>query len=366
MRHILIANNKKLSQKTIDDIKLGDNDIVYLFNYMKPFFDFDQIKYHKRKIYIGRQRPIKEETVLMPYAGMDLVREHQDLFEKIIFHSCPCFLSDKHEHKQRFQHGIDVYKFDQAKLDCIEPYLTKLRSKINYPSERNMSTGLIVYEYVKQIKDLHDDILLVGFTSELARTFHDDNWEAKYFRSEIKKNLCKAIGCYDLEQQKYIHIYNKGWKCYLHSNHGKESIHILDELSPSSIIDIGCGANLFCKETVGDRCKCTGVDFAGSFFDLYGDICTGLETVKDKEYDMVTAFDVMEHLLLSCIDPALIEMKRISRKFIFKISYKDSINKVFGYSLHPTVRGKKWWLSKIEQYAKYIKQDKGYIYGEWA
>lgn len=365
MRHIIIANNKKLTEHTVDQIKLNNNDIIYLFNYMKPFFDFEKIRNHKRKVFIGRQRPIKDETINLPYAGIDLVKEHQDHFEKIIFHSCPSFFSDNNENKIRFQNGIDLYNFDQSKLDCLEPFVHKLKNRINYPDDKNMSTGLIVYEYIKKIKDLHDEILLVGFTSELARSFHSDNWESNYFRSEIKKNICKSIGCYDLEQRKYIHIYEKKWKCYLNSNHGSGALHLVQEFNPKSIIDIGCGSNLFCKKTVAGLYPCVGVDFAGTFFDLYGDVCIGLDTVKDKEYDLVTAFDLLEHLLLSCIDIALIEMQRISNKFIFKISYKDSINRVFGSSLHPTVRKKTWWLEKIEQYANTIKEDNGYIYGEW-
>jgi len=229
-----------------------------------------------------------------------------------------------------------------------------------------MSSGIIVYEYLKKIKEPYDDIILLGFTSELAKKFHNDDWESRYFRSQIKKNICKSIGCYENEQKKYIHIYDKlKWKSYLNGNHGKKAINIVKNIKPKKIIDVGCGPNLFCKETIGNYCDCLGLDFAGDFFDIYGDICVGFDNIKDKEYDLVTAFDFMEHLLPSCIHQALREMKRISKHFILKIDYHQSIKVVMGSTLHPTVKPKKWWKEQISEYCSSIQEKEGFFYGSW-
>lgn len=367
MRYILIANNKRLNQNLINKAHIQNEDTLVLFNYMWPFYNFDCIKEHPKKIFIGRQRPIKPETIKFPYAGIDLVKQHEDRFEKIIFHSHPKFLSDNHEHKKRFQDGIDLYNFDSEKIDYLEPISNGNRKRTKYPSGKNMSSGLIAYDYFQQIKTKNDSILLLGFTSELARSFHNDNWEVNYFRKQIENKKCDAIGCCDLEQKKYDHIYSKlRWKSYLTGNHGANSLDIIHLLKPSSIVDIGCGPNLFCKESIKDICPCTGIDFAGSYRDLYGDICIGLSDIRDKQFDLITCFDTMEHLLPSCIDNALLEMKRISSRFLFQIDYnKESILKVFDSSLHQTVKNKTWWKKKIKDYCSNINESGKYLYGLW-
>lgn len=367
MKYILVANNKRLNTNLINKANIKKNDVVIVFNYMWPFFNFDAIRDHPNKIFIGRQRPIKPETINLPFAGIDLVKEHEDKFKKIIFHSHPKFLSDKNEHKQRFQNGIDYYNFNPDKIDYLEPVSQGNRNRIGYPQGKNMSTGIIAYDYFQQIKNTNDDIVLLGFTSELARSFHNDNWEMQYLHGQIKKNKCQAIGCCDLEEKKYQHIYdNLKWKSYLTANHGAKSHDLIKSLKPTNIIDIGCGANLFCKQTIGPEIECIGIDFAGSYKDQYGDICFGLDNIKDKQFDLVTCFDTLEHLLPSCVDIALSEMKRISNRFLFQIDYhKESILSVFNSSLHQTVKPKHWWHKKIKEYGVSLKESGKYIYGNW-
>lgn len=366
MKYVLIANNKRLNQNLINQAHIQPEDTLVLFNYMWPFFNFDCIKEHPKKIFIGRQRPIKPETIKFPYAGIDLVKQHENKFEKIIFHSHPKFLSDKHQHKQRFQNGIDYYNFNPKKIDYLEPVSYGNRKRIGYPEGKNMSTGIIAYDYISQIKKTNDTIMLLGFTSELARSFHNDNWEVNYFNHQIKTNKCTGVGCCDLEQQKYEHIYDKlKWKSYLRGNHGKDAKNLIDLLRPKSIIDVGCGPNLFCKQTIRNEIPCIGVDFAGQYKDIYGDICSGLQNIKDKQFDLTTCFDTLEHLLPSCIDNALKEMQRISERFIFQIDYKESILTVLDSSLHQTVKGKSWWLRKIKDYCLKTEQSGKYIYGIW-
>jgi hypothetical protein len=367
MKYILVANNKRLNDQLVNNANIEKDDIIIVFNYMWPFFNFEAIRNHPNKIFIGRQRPIKPETINLPFAGIDLVKEHEDKFQKIIFHSHPKFLSDKHEHKKRFQDGIDHYSFDPKKIDYLEPISNGNRKRIGYPQGKNMSTGIITYDYVSQIKKNNDKIMLLGFTSELARSFHNDNWEVNYFRDQIKQNNCLAIGCCDLEQQKYEYIYDKlRWKSYITGNHGKDAENIINLLKPTSIVDIGCGSNLFCKQTIKDKIPCIGIDFAGKYKDQYGDICIGLDNIQDKQFDLVSCFDTLEHLIPSCIDNAFKEMQRISDRFIFQIDYgKESVLKVLDSSLHQTVKGKSWWLRKLKDYAISIEQSGKYIYGTW-
>lgn len=367
MRYILIANNKKLSDYTIDQIDLKDDDIVILFNDMFAF-RYDKIKYFPNKWWVGRQLPIKPEMPFRSFAGIDLVKENEHLFKKIVVHSCPCVFDQSKNRTQKFlQERVDSYNFDPNKLWCLEPYSDGVRKMIGYPKGKNMSSGIIVYGALQRLKKPEDEILLVSFTSELTKSFHNDIWEARFFRNEIKNNRCKDIASYSLEKQKYDEIYNKlKWKSYLKSNKGKNSIDIIKKLNPSSILDVGCGPNLFCKDTIKDLCDCQGLDFAGKWQDIEADLCDNLIYIRDKQYDLVTCFDTMEHLLLSCVDNALSEMRRISRRFIMQIDYnKKSVLEVFGSTLHPTVKNKNWWHEKIMEFAENIQEEKEYIYGSW-
>lgn len=369
MRYVLIANNKTLSKDTIDNLELDPvSDIVVLFNTMIPL-KYDKIKNHHRKWWIGRQLPIKEDKPGRSYAGIDDAKKYEDLFERLCVHTNPHRMPDNHEDKAYLIERLDSYNFNPDKFFTLEPESDGIRQAIGYPKGKNMSSGIIVYEYIKKTKQVYDDILLVGFTSELTKSFHNDDWEGRYFREQIKKNLCKTIGSYELEQQKYNYIYGTlKWDSYLNSNHGKNAKKYVLEMKPKSIIDIGCGMNLFCKETMADvDCPCTGLDFAGDKFDTYADICFGLEHIRYKQYDLLTAFDLMEHLLLSCVNTALEEMQRISNRFIFKIDYVKSMKYVFGSNLHPTVKRKEWWLEQISNFAieDSIKEENRYIMGTW-
>lgn len=367
MKYILVANNKKLTQPIVDTLDVQPNDKLIFFNYMWPFFQFESLRQHKHNIYIGRQRPVKPTTIHLPFAGIDLVKNNEDKFETIIFHSHPKFLSDSSENKRRLQDGIDFYNFNSAKLGYLEPESKNIRKIIGYPVGKNMSTGIIAYNYYKQIKNSNDDIVLFGFTSELARSFHNDTWEVNYFKKQISSGQCISIGCCDLEQKKYEHIYNTlKWGSYLRANHGAKSIDLLKSLKPQSILDIGCGTNLFCKQTVGYLCPCTGLDFAGSDKDIYGDLCSELGFFNNKQFDLVTCFDTLEHLLPSCVETAISEMHRISNRFLFQIDYnKESKLSVFGSPLHQTVKPKRWWHKRIGEYTNKIHESGKYIYGQW-
>lgn len=368
MRYILFANNKQISEHMVNTVKLDEKtDIVILFNSMFPL-KYDHIKYFPNKWWIGRMLPIKSALPFRCFAGIDEAKEYERYFTKLIVHSCPSVFNTKTNHKQQFlQSRVDCYDFPPEKISCLEPFSDGTRKIIGYPKGKNMSSGIITYMALRKIMEPEDEIVLVGFTSELSRAFHNDNWEAEFFRYEIDKGRCKGMACYDLEREKYQKIYNElKWNTYLKGNHGATAIDIVKDMNPESIIDIGCGPNLFCKDTIKDLCPCQGLDFAGKWQDIEADICTDLTYVRDNQYDLLTCFDTMEHLLLSCIPKALKEMSRISKRFLMQIDYnKRSSLEVLGSSLHPTVKSKKWWREQLFEYGTDIIEKREFIYGKW-
>ena len=151
MRYILIANNKKLSKSVIENLELNPTgDIVVLFNTMMPI-KYDKIKNHPRIWWIGRQLPVKEEKPGRSYAGIDLAKEHEHRLERICVHTCPQLMGDSSVDKPYLLDKVESYNFDPDKLFCMEPESNNTRKRIGYPKGKNMSSGVIVYEWIKII-----------------------------------------------------------------------------------------------------------------------------------------------------------------------------------------------------------------------
>lgn len=170
------------------------------------------------------------------------------------------------------------------------------------------------------------------------------------------------------ELEKYQGIYTSPEKFpkYGHSNHGSGALRLLAKWKPTSLLDVGCGWNEFVRQVRGTipGLPATGIDFA----------CPGADVIAtadhlpllDKEVDVLTAFDVMEHIAPADVDTVLAEMARVSQRFIFSISYVSSVNKWRGETLHPTVRPESWWMTRLVRAgAVAITKQGRYLTGQW-
>lgn len=172
-----------------------------------------------------------------------------------------------------------------------------------------------------------------------------------------------------LEREKYEGIYSnaKQYPKYGHSNHGSRSKALLKSWKPESLVDIGCGWNEYVKEVKLDHplIKAVGVDFACPGADILA--CSTKLPFSDKDFDVLTAFDMLEHITPEQVDSVLLEMNRVSKRFIFSISHVESVNKWKGQTLHPTVRSEDWWIRKIMKAgAIAISKYGNYITGKWS
>jgi len=165
------------------------------------------------------------------------------------------------------------------------------------------------------------------------------------------------------ELEKYLFIYtDDDYSSYGHSNHGQGAYDLVRCLHPKSIIDIGCGHNEFCKYFRQENVFCIGVDFACPSADV---ILSAVSLpFHSKEFDIISAFDMMEHLLPSEIEVSLKEFQRISERFVFSISYVPSKILVKGENLHPSVFPEEWWISKISEFGIVLKYH-NYLFGYW-
>jgi hypothetical protein len=148
---------------------------------------------------------------------------------------------------------------------------------------------------------------------------------------------------------------------YGHNNHGKRAARLVRWLHPENIVDLGCGHNEFAKTI--SPVSCTGVDFACPSANVRADILA-LPFTR-QQFDLATAFDVLEHLRPEQVRPALLQIRRVSKQFVFSMSTVPSVYKVDGETLHPTVRPLTWWETQIASVDGIVKRWGNYLYGTW-
>ncbi len=174
------------------------------------------------------------------------------------------------------------------------------------------------------------------------------------------------------EQTKYEGIYGSksDFPSYGHSNHGRYALDLLDILKPKSLLDVGCGYNEFVHEAKKRQphIRAVGMDFACPGADLIGDACS--IPFQDKNFDLITSFDVLEHLRTEQVNIALAEMARVSCQFLLSICYCDSHYRWQGSTLHPTVQPESWWIDRLLQAGATAIETHAlkarYIMGQWA
>jgi ubiquinone/menaquinone biosynthesis C-methylase UbiE len=172
-------------------------------------------------------------------------------------------------------------------------------------------------------------------------------------RSEVKK-------IYDT-----LYAHKFSGRNYGRHNWGEGTYDLIKELKVQSLIDVGCGRNDFVEwarrqsswvkpgrqQPASSKrgMRAIGVDISSPKADV---ICPAHNLpFKDKEFEYLTAFDVMEHLLPQEVDDVLDEFNRVASKgFLFHISYRKSRVEVFGKQLHLTVEPESWWIEKIEKF----------------
>lgn len=163
-------------------------------------------------------------------------------------------------------------------------------------------------------------------------------------------------------QDLYKKLYNKN-PLYGSQFHGRDACQfIANTLKPNSILDVGCGNNEFCIFMREKYSIYTiGIDFAAPKADIIGD-CHNLPC-NNKSYDMITCFDVMEHLKEKSLLTVFEEFKRVSIRWLFfsiSYTYSRSFN---GKQLHLTVKKEKQWIKKLSNFIK-VEKYKKYLWGQ--
>jgi|10_taG_2_1085330.scaffolds.fasta_scaffold01078_6 ubiquinone/menaquinone biosynthesis C-methylase UbiE len=170
------------------------------------------------------------------------------------------------------------------------------------------------------------------------------------------------------EKEKYLNIYSgnasesyvkRHGEGYGRGNWGLGVSDYIITLSPSSLLDVGCGYGEFCNSMAPYVNTVYGCDIGsvatGNVINnpkiTYLDAESHMIPIEDNSIECLTCFDVLEHVLPEYIDATFEEFKRISSKYlILSISYEEDSHD--GVPYHMTVRPENWWLEKISNYGK--------------
>lgn len=160
------------------------------------------------------------------------------------------------------------------------------------------------------------------------------------------------------ERDKYLWIYGEdSMSWYGKRNHGSDARQLILDMKPDSILDVGCGRGQFVEWAKSKGIKSVGMDFA-SGYGIQADLLD--MPFSDESFEMITAFDILEHLLPEDLEQGLSEMFRVARKWwVLSIGYGSrGIETPYGFmKLHLiSTKDRNWWIPRLFKYAKIKKK----------
>lgn len=149
-------------------------------------------------------------------------------------------------------------------------------------------------------------------------------------------------------------------------NNGGESWPLLETLSIQSLVDVGTGNGAFAREAAAKGIpSVAGVDFANLPSGENVRWCKAPAhdlPFADGEFEWLTSFDMMEHLIPEEVDAVLEEFRRVATVgWCLSISYRKS-HTMLERDLHLTVRPKEWWIEKLNHYGDVVEFVEKYLW----
>lgn len=148
----------------------------------------------------------------------------------------------------------------------------------------------------------------------------------------------------------------------------KTAKHIVNKFSPSSVLDVGCAKGFLVKALVELGVDAYGVDPSEYAFnevpaDIKGRTVIGAAQQlhdEDNSFDLVTCFDVLEHIPEKDVPQVLSEMLRVSKQWlIIRVVTKELPNDVDAN--HSIIREKDWWIEKIKEAGGIVEPTENYV-----
>lgn len=197
MRYLLFANNNAINHYSSPDfLSLQNDDILITMNHCAPI-DFILKLELQNAVYHFCRRSFNKK---IPYSGLHVADKFQKRFSKIYLWPHPESIKNENEKNiaisyisqhttlsiNNIEHMSGNGSSDKTKN--IKTFLSNKYNQVN-----NMSTGLIVYSYISQIKNNNDSVVLVGFTHTMNNTKHNPEAEKEFIINEKELGLCETI-----------------------------------------------------------------------------------------------------------------------------------------------------------------------------
>lgn len=244
---------------------------------------------------------------------------------------------------------IDYHEFSDRKI--LGFFLSKFRGMI---------TKHIRQFYIKEL-----EVVQANFNHEVVESYRalldyiaiKEKWKTKVVKSTLPMS----------EKELYDRDYFIGGN---KSNYGdyKEAGGVMKELSemifklfkPKSLLDIGCAYGyvpIYLRKIGVEAYGIDISDFAiaqgNKNYLVVGD-ATDLHPFKDRQFEVVIASELMEHIPEVKIDKAIEEAKRVSKRFIIYLIAMTgftSHDSVHDHDIsHVSMKNRKFWLKKFEEY----------------
>ena len=148
---------------------------------------------------------------------------------------------------------------------------------------------------------------------------------------------------------------------YGRTGHGNGAIELAEGCS--SVLDIGAGYTDYAAAVRDqfhmERAVVTDISSA-PYYEQSSRGVTFIESsipplpFEEDEFELVTAFDVLEHIPSDDLDDAIWEMFRVaSRRVIVSVGVGSSKHEVDGENveLHETIKPLDWWMAKLTLFA---------------
>lgn len=164
-----------------------------------------------------------------------------------------------------------------------------------------------------------------------------------------------------VEKRKYDRIYRENLRydsglLYGSLFHGKRVLGFLKDLPYNTLLDVGCGRGQFALSMAQLGKQVSACDISSELIDrlrLNPSVdwkCCSIDKLDfdSSAFDLVTAFDVIEHVPESLIDRSLAELVRVTRpggSVVMSIAWHEDIK--WGMQLHMTIKNRAWWFDKL-------------------
>lgn len=251
---------------------------------------------------------------------------------------------------QSIKGNNQTYEILHRRFDALKPELERFGIKVYNCNPDSKLKTFEFLDYNEAVQQATENCLASGIDTS-----------GRYDRS-IKPVTRSGRRQHELKKYKKLAAQDPKYGA---TNHGAAAVPLIKSWAPKRVLDCGCGRNLLVQELRLAGIEALGVDFAFPEADFQAPLHA--LPFRDGAFDVITAFDVLEHVLPEDVELVLDEFRRVATKgkFCFSICYRPSRKTVDGENLHPTVREESWWIRRIQRVARTIDSTGRYLHGDF-